>query len=35
MTLQLYKSNMADDRHLGKTEKSLYLLNGLTDRHEI
>ena len=35
MTLQLYKFKMADGRHLGKIEKSLYLLNGLTDGHEI
>jgi len=26
---------MADDRHLGKIEKSPYLSNGLTDRREI
>ena len=29
------KSNMADSRHIGKIEKSPYLSNGLTDRHEI
>jgi len=26
---------MADSRRLGKIEKSPYLSNGLTDRHEI
>jgi len=26
---------MADIRHIGKIEKSEYLLNGLSDRHEI
>jgi len=30
-----HKSKMADSRHLGKIEKSPYLSDGLTDRHEI
>ena len=29
------KFKIADGRHLGKIEKSPYLGNGLTDRHEI
>jgi len=30
-----HKSKIADGRHLEKIEKSLYLSNGLTDRHKI
>jgi len=30
-----HKFKMGDSRHLGKIEKSSYLRNGLTDRHEI
>ena len=33
--LEIVSPKMADGRHLGKVEKSPYLRNGLTDRHEI
>jgi len=35
LSVCLYRSKMADGRHLGKIDKSPYLSTGLTDHHEI